>query len=114
MNVCWPCMLSKMKNIYYDVMPLDRYMTQSPDVDVTSHVDKRAGTFPQSVRDSYSTNKLTLMAEMGRKDPRPSLCNVNMFCTVQCSHRVWNQNSSPCPAMCLSHKRTSNGIINFE
>ena len=24
----------------------------------------------------------------------PSLCNENMFCIVQCSHCVWNLNSS--------------------
>ena len=26
-----------------------------------------------------------------------SLCNVNIFCTVQCSHWVWNLNQSLCP-----------------
>ena len=33
----------------------------------------------------------------------PSLCNVNMFCIVQCSHRAWNPNPSlylsPSPSM---------------
>ena len=38
-----------------------------------------------------------------------SLCNVNMFCMVQCSYQVWNPNASPypylSPALCLSHYR---------
>ena len=32
--------------------------------------------------------------KIGRKDLSPSLCNVNMFCTVQCRNRVWNPNPS--------------------
>ena len=36
-------------------------------------------------------------------DLNPSLCDVNMFCLVQCSHQVWNLNMSrylnPCPTM---------------
>ena len=37
-------------------------------------------------------------AEIGIRDLWPCLCNVSMFCIVQCSHRVWN----PSPEMCLS------------
>ena len=41
--------------------------------------------------------------EIGSRDQSPSLCNVNMFCTVQCSHLDWNQNLSlyrnPSPSM---------------
>ena len=29
----------------------------------------------------------------------PSLCNVNMFCIVKCSHRAWNLNPSPYPCI---------------
>ena len=32
--------------------------------------------------------------EIGSKDPSPSLCNVNLFCKVQYSHRVSNLNPS--------------------
>ena len=41
--------------------------------------------------------------EIGSRDPSPSLCNVNMFCIIQCSHLVRNPNlslyPSPSPAM---------------
>ena len=41
--------------------------------------------------------------ELGSRDLSPSLCNVNVFCIVQCSYRVWNPNPSlypsPSPAM---------------
>ena len=29
------------------------------------------------------------------KDMRSSLYNVNIFCTVQCNHRLWNPESEP-------------------
>ena len=35
-------------------------------------------------------------AEIRNRDRNPSLCNVNMFCIVQCSHQVWNLSPSPC------------------
>ena len=33
--------------------------------------------------------------ELGSRDWSLSLCNVNMFCIVQCSHWVWNPNPYP-------------------
>ena len=40
---------------------------------------------------------------LDHRHPNPSLCNANMYCTVQCSYQVWNLNPSrylnPCPAM---------------
>ena len=58
-------------------------------------------------------------AEIRSIDLSPSLCNVNMFCIVQCSHRVWNpcQSTYPYPslAMQLSHYRgTSLTVFNLK
>ena len=33
---------------------------------------------------------IVLQTQIGSRDLSPSLCNVNMFCIVQCSHPVWN------------------------
>ena len=33
--------------------------------------------------------------EVGSRDLSPSLCNVNMFCIVQCKYWVWNRSPSP-------------------
>ena len=32
--------------------------------------------------------------EIESRDPSPSMCNVNMFCIVQCNHWVWNESES--------------------
>ena len=32
--------------------------------------------------------------EIRSRDVSPSLCNVNIFCLVQCSHWAWNSNLS--------------------
>ena len=54
--------------------------------------------------DSFGFRSYT---ETGRRDPSPSLCNVNMFCMVQHSHRVWKPNLSlylsPSPSMRMNH-----------
>ena len=39
-----------------------------------------------------------------RRDLSPSLCNVNMFCIVQCSHWVWKPSPGPSPLMWMSHQ----------
>ena len=31
---------------------------------------------------------LPVLTEIGSRDPSVSLCNVNMFCIVQCGHQV--------------------------
>ena len=36
--------------------------------------------------------------EIGSRDLSPNLCNVNMFCIVQCRHWVWNPNPTPSPS----------------
>ena len=36
------------------------------------------------------------------RDQKLSLCNVNMFCVVQCSHQLWNPNLSRYPNPCLA------------
>ena len=43
--------------------------------------------------------------EIGSGNTGPSLCNVNMFCIVQCSHRVWKPNLSlyQSPSQSMSH-----------
>ena len=40
-------------------------------------------------------------AEIGSRNPSPSLCNVNIFCKAQCNHLVWSPSPHPslCPAM---------------
>ena len=44
---------------------------------------------------SYWNTFLLSCAEIGSMDPNSGLCNVNMFCIVLCSHRVWNLFPSP-------------------
>ena len=47
--------------------------------------------------------------EIGSRHPSLSLCNVNVFCIVQCRSRVWNPNPSlypsVSPVMKMSHYR---------
>ena len=57
---------------------------------------------------------IPVLYTIGTRDQSLSLCNVNMFCTMQCSQWVWNVNlslyPSPSPAIkCLfieSNKQT--------
>ena len=39
-----------------------------------------------------------ILKKAGSRDPNLSLCYVNMLCTVQCSHRVWNLNPGHYPS----------------
>ena len=39
--------------------------------------------------------------EVGSRDPSLSLCNVNLFCIVQCSHQVWNPNLYPSSSLSM-------------
>ena len=58
---------------------------------------------------SWTRIWISVLCEIGGMYPSPSLCNVNIFCTVQCSHWVWNLN--PSPYLCLSHIRRSMGGV---
>ena len=47
---------------------------------------------------NHSNDLITLpdpYAEIGSRNPSLSLCNVNMFCIVQCSYRVLESESVP-------------------
>ena len=43
-------------------------------------------------------------AEIGSRDPSPSLCSGNMLYIILCSRRVWNPNLNSSPAVEISQK----------
>ena len=43
--------------------------------------------------------RIPVYGGIGSMDPNPHLCNVNMFCIVQCSYWVLNLNLSPHPSL---------------
>ena len=59
----------------------------------TGEVREKSGNFVSP--EKWEPCRFLSYAEMGSRDPSPSLCNVNMFCIKQCSHEVWIQYPSP-------------------
>ena len=55
------------------------------------YMNRHFGSFTLTETDSGLLSK----TEIESRDLSLSLCNVNMFCIVQCSHQVWNSNPSP-------------------
>ena len=56
------------------------------------------GSFSLAETRVQTRTRIAVLYRNRERDPSPSLCNVNMFGIVQCSHRVWNPNPRPYPS----------------
>ena len=65
-------------------------------------------TLSETESDRDTNSGFLSLTEIGSRDPSLSLCNVNIFCTVQYRHQVWNPSLYPRNLKETSQKRRGN------